>query len=262
MTTPDATAPDTAAGPRVLRPLAVVLGIFWSVLFFGIIDLTSYFDGPEWVPMSLLATGWGLMFTVMVAAPLLAAGIWPSLGDVAALQLVLGGLAIAVAAALSGTPAHLIVAAGVAGSAAAVAVPVRRPPTVPRPHLRDWWPGAWAAVGAWAWAGYAGMAVAATWRGLADDVTVGFQHWPVQAALPLALSLVAGLAAIHPAGWALPTTCVAVCAAWLGAVSVIRPEVLGSLGAVWGVAAAVWGVGLVVATWITAPRGGRQASVE
>ncbi|MFF2454351.1 hypothetical protein [Isoptericola sp. NPDC058082] len=263
MTSADETQPAAAARPPVLRPLAVVLGISWSVLFFGIIDLTSYFDGPEWVPMSLLATGWGLLFTVLVAVPLVAAGIWPRLGDVAALQLALVGLAIVVAAALSGTPGHLVVALGVLGSAAPLVVPGRRLPPVPRPRVRDWWPGAWAAVGAWAWTGYAGMAVAATWRGLPDDITLGLPHWPVQAALPLGLALVAGLAAVHPAGWVLPTTCVALSAVWLGVASLLRPDVLGSLGAAGGVAAVVWGAGLVVATWVTAPRAGApRTSVE
>jgi hypothetical protein len=60
------------------RAFAAVSALWWSVLFFGIIDLTVPFDqDPRFLDNFLLETGWGLLYTFLVAAPLLALALRP-----------------------------------------------------------------------------------------------------------------------------------------------------------------------------------------
>jgi hypothetical protein len=46
------------------------------------------------------------------------------------------------------------------------------------------------------------------------DDTWGLDHWPAQAALPLAVPLICALAAGHPPGWRLPAWSAGAAAAW------------------------------------------------
>lgn len=54
-----------------VRVLAAVLAIFWGYLFFGLIDLAVVFDRtPGFYESYLLETGWGILYSFLVAAPL------------------------------------------------------------------------------------------------------------------------------------------------------------------------------------------------
>jgi hypothetical protein len=65
-----------------------------------------------------------------------------------------------------------------------------------------------------------------------DDITAGLSHWPMQAALSLALLATAGLAAVRQTGWQVSAWTVAVGAGWMGVLSVAYPHHAGSFGLV------------------------------
>ena len=213
------------------RMLAGVLAVFWGFLFYGLIDLLAFAQGPDFHASLVLSTGWGLLFLVLVAGPLVAVAVRPGTRATAVGQVAVAGVAVAVAAALSGSPRHLLVAGALLATAAvltAVRPPTalrgRRPPGVRRgprpaggprrrPRLRlrlD--------------------AARTTGSGTLTDDTWGLDHWPVQAAFPLAVLGVAALAAARPAGWQLPTWTVAISAAWFGTVCWLEPDLVGSPG--------------------------------
>ena len=58
--------------------MAVAFAIFWGYIFYGLIDFMVVFDRtPGFCESYLLETGWGLLYTVMVAAPLVALAFRP-----------------------------------------------------------------------------------------------------------------------------------------------------------------------------------------
>ena len=70
----DAERADRALWPR-LGALAVAA--WWAVPFFGIIDLlvgiipSTFPDEYDWTPVVVVSTSWGLLFSVLVAMPLI-----------------------------------------------------------------------------------------------------------------------------------------------------------------------------------------------
>jgi hypothetical protein len=57
--------------------LAGLLAVFWGFLFYGLIDLLAFAQGPDFHASLLLSTGWGLLFLVLVAGPLVAVAVRP-----------------------------------------------------------------------------------------------------------------------------------------------------------------------------------------
>jgi hypothetical protein len=155
-----------------MRAVAVLFAVFWGFLFFGLIDLLVFLQGAEFMPSFHLETGWGLFFLIIVAAPLLAIALRPGAVLPAALQQVFAaGVTVAIGAALSGSPAHFIPAAGVAATALTVAA-VGRVRT-PLPNLRRWsWtPGALVVAAAGPCVAYARMSAKAAHRRLIIRLT-------------------------------------------------------------------------------------------
>jgi hypothetical protein len=102
--------------------MALLFAVFWGYLFFGVIDLFVFLQGPEFHESFHLETGWGLFFLVLVAAPLVAVAVAPDRVIPAAFQQVLlVAMAIAIGAALSASPRHLLPAVGLGATAVAVA---------------------------------------------------------------------------------------------------------------------------------------------
>lgn len=226
------------------RSLAVALAIFWGFFFYGLIDLLAFAQGPDFHQNLLLSTGWGLLFLFLVAAPLFAVATRPAAVTPAALGLVAAAaLAVTAGAAASGSAKHLVVAAGLAATAAVVAwsgggsrsawpwdwrpaaLPISLVVLAVPPGLAYWWDSA-----------------RATNTNLATDVTAGLDHWPIQAALPIALILGATVAAGHPQGWRLPSWCVGSATAWLAVLSFLEPGLPGSLGQAWAAITLLWAV--------------------
>jgi len=169
---------------------------------------------------------------------------------VALLQVTAVAVALAIGAGLAGSPRHLLPALGVVLTAALLSwLGGVQPPAPPSHPVR---------VSAVLIAAAVVPAAAYAWdmaRSTADpEETVGLDHYPVQAAFAIAVVLVAGLAAYaasaaDPMRW-LPGLTAAFSAVWIGALSVVWPHRLGSLGTGWGCAAVVWGAALLVAVGV------------
>ena len=189
-----------------LRVLAGLLGLFWGFSFYGLIDLLAFAQGEQFHAALVLSTGWGLLFLFLVAAPLVALAVRASAVSPSALaEVALVAAAVITAAVLSSSPRYLSVAAGLLVTVAVLALAARDRP--------------WDALEAWRWSALPGTLVliavapccAYAWTSarttgdaqITDD-TWGLDHWPAQAALPLAVLLISALAAGHPSGWRLP----------------------------------------------------------
>ena len=85
-----------------------------------------------------------------------------------------------------------------------------------------------------------------------EDITNGVSHYPMQAALGLAVVGVVGLAAVTRSR--LPAWTAAFSAVWLGVESIVYPDLAASLGATGGALTVVWGVLVVVAVEVARRR--------
>jgi len=227
--------------------LAGLLAVFWGLLFYGLIHLLAFAQGPDFHASLILSTGWGLLFLVLVAGPLGAVVARPGARATALGQVAVVGVAVAVAAALSGSARHLLVAGALLTTAAVLAA--LRPTTLDPGRATRPTSSAAALLVVLA-AGpacvYAWTAARTTGTGTLTDDTWSLDHWPVQAAFPLAVLGVAAFAAARPAGWRLPTWTVAVSAAWFGTACWLEPDLVGSPGRGWSTAVLVWSIAFVV----------------
>ena len=80
-----------------------------------------------------------------------------------------------------------------------------RSPAEPTPYSR-----AWRRLGLVPAAVYAAQMAANHRAGLIGDDTNGFEHWTVQAALPIALVLLVALSALKTDGWRIPAASAAI----------------------------------------------------
>ena len=87
---------------------------------------------------------------------------------------------------------------------------------------------------------YAAQMAANRRAGLIGDDTNGFEHWAVQAALPIALVLLVALSALKTDGWRVPAASAALGAAALGALGIADHGSRGDVATAWGVAALRW----------------------
>ncbi len=243
---PERPAPQRAAA--WLRVLAGLLAVFWGFLFYGLIDLLAFAQGPDFHAALVLSTGWGLLFLLLVTGPLVAVAVRPGTRATAASQVAVVGLAVGVAAALSGSARHLLVAGALLATAAVLAA-VRPPTGAPARATRRTprGPGLLVVLAAGPSCAYAWTAARTTGSGTLTDDTWGLDHWPVQAAFPLAVLGVAALAAARPAGWPLPTGAVATSAAWFGTLCWLEPDLVGSPGRGWATVVLAWSIAFVLA---------------
>jgi hypothetical protein len=245
---------------RAGRIVAALLAVFWGYLFYGLIDLLVFVQGPEFHASFHLETGWGLFFLFLVSAPLVAVAIAPRAVIPAALQQVLlSGVAAAVGAVLSASPPHLVVAAALGAAVLFVSrsLGFGGREVLRRPRRWAWGPGALVVAAAGPWFAY-GLATAEAARaGRHPDQTWGLNHWPIQSALAIGIVLAAALVATFPRGWVVPAWSVGVCAIWLGVVSWIYPGLDASLGRAWATAAVAWGLAFVTVTHVAYRARGR-----
>jgi hypothetical protein len=244
----------------MVRILAALLATFWGLAFYGLIDLLAFAQGAEFHATLLLSTGWGLLFLFLVATPLATLCVRPSAASAAALaEVALVGVAVILAAGAGGASRLLFVSAGLLVSVASLAAVARRryQPLVP-----GWrWsapPGALVILAIGPCCAYAWTAARTTGSTALTDDTWGLDHWPVQAALPLALLLISALAAGHPAGWRLPTWSAAAAAAWFAVVCWLEPGLVGSVSRPWAAITFAWATTFVATTHLTARARSRQ----
>src|SRR4051794_40526977 len=182
---PDGTVSGVHRSFLWVRVAAVILAVWWGLVFFGLIDLLAFLQGPEFHDSILLSTGWGLLFLFLVAGPLSVLALRPgSAASSASAQIGCVTVALVVAAFLGQSAGYLLAAGGVGVT------------VVPVPVLGAPWVGA--ALSTWRWsplpavmvalavvplAHYAWVSASNTGTGVVTDDTLGLDHWPAQAAL-------------------------------------------------------------------------------
>jgi hypothetical protein len=239
---------------RVLtRVLLVVCTLTWWVLpGMGVIDLTVTWD-PDW-PV-VLEAGWGVLFTVGVGLPFLVAAVRPRLARAALAQLYVVTLALAVGTIAGQEPQawwifalllielpllHLMARGSTLGarsldSALLVLAAIALAPALV----------------------YAWQMAADNRFGLYDsDITNGTDHYSVQAALGMALVLLPAVASLWPTTRRLLGTSTALMAAYLGLVSLSRPDADAGFASGWSIALMVWSAAVALAAWMPALRRG------
>ena len=206
----------------------------------------------------LLETGWGVLYFGLVGLSLAYVAVRVSLDSPIA-QVAVAGVAVALAAIAAATWLQLLPAAGLVGTAVVIGILSRAPsdtrpprrwrPT--RPDSRRRWAMlliALASLPAAALLAWDTIAGAREGRPPQDDITWGLNHWPMQAALTLALPLLAALASVELRGWRVTAYTTAAGAAWLGCLSVVYPAHAGSLGRAGGWVALVLATSFVAAS--------------
>lgn len=237
--------------PVVLaRVFAGVGAIWWGFFFFGLIDLmVPFVQETELYDAYLLETGWGLLYTGLVAVPLLALVVRPrSVGPAA--QLVAASAAVTVPALLVPEPVQLLPAAGLFMTTVVQQALARRAHQSDPADGGEWSPQRLRVIPYRSWA-LALAAAAAAVPSATDmiaaarsgrypvDITYGIDHWPTQASLALCIPAAAAVAALRPSGWRVPAWTAAVSAVWFGVLSLVYPEHAGSAGQAWGLACVI-----------------------
>jgi hypothetical protein len=230
------------------RVWTLLAALFWGVLFFGLVDLqVVVVQNDVFYLHYVLEVGWGLLYTVLVMAPLLFWAVRPRL-------VVLPRCVLAVGAAVLLTGiAFGAVGQGAAGLALLVSAAPGFWMMRGEVHLR-WSIGGLSAVvvgvGALGAAAYLVLLVAAVRSGRTDEDTWGLMHLPMQAALAVAVPACLATALLHaPAhGWRTGVVLPAVAAAGLGVTCAAYPDHLGSAGTAGGWAMVAWAVLVVVLT--------------
>ena len=223
------------------RVVAGLAAVFWGFLWFGVIDLLVVVEQDERFHQHyLLESGWGLLYLVVVAAPLVALAGRPGRADALA-QLVVATVAVLVGALWGGAWPQLWTGLGLGLTVTASAWLGRgRPVRWTRP---DALLSVLALVGLPVAVGYgAPLAREAIDVG---DITNGVNHYPMQASLALAVVGLVALAAVTRSR--LPAWSAGISALWLGIESVAYPDLPASLGTTGGVLTVAWGVLVVVA---------------
>ncbi|MCC5580280.1 hypothetical protein IMZ11_32130 [Microtetraspora sp. AC03309] len=224
-----------------LNPAARAAALGEVVVVGAVIGLTGVLSGrPEFLTVTA-ALG--------LCAGLLAAMLrgWTTTGRPRAWHLVLAAVPFAGAAtALVLGAAASAAWLGVVGAVVTLAVVLSRWGAVPDSRSRLPLVLATAAALPWTW--YAADMIGAASEGREPiDITMGLDHWPMQAAL--GITLIALAAWGHP----IPATTSGIASMGFGALAMAYPDHAASPGTIWGVAALVWG--LTVLSWGLLRRG-------
>ncbi len=228
--------------------VAALAAVFWGFLWFGLIDLLVVLEQDErFHEHYLFESGWGLLYLVVVAVPLVVLAMRP--GDPVALaQLVVATLAVLIGGLWGLAWPQLWNGLGLALTVGMLAWLGRaRPPTLRRPDR---------ALSVLAIIGLAPAVMygAPLARNTTDveDITNGVSHYPMQASLALAVVSLVALAAVTHSR--LPAWTAAFSACWLGIESVVYPDLKASLGATGGALTTVWGVLVAVSAEVARRR--------
>ncbi|RZU64219.1 hypothetical protein EV379_0513 [Microterricola gilva] len=205
-----------------LRVVALLLAAFWAMLGFGVIDLSLlFFPNPVFALVMPLEVSWGSFVTFFLVVPLATTAVRPAAFWGAAGLGVIAIVALAVGAALMAYPPVLWMIAAVIVTVAAVLLlgvgGTRRGriPAAPPLFGVHWLLLVLALAGPLLWVPYT-IHAAQSFGVLVDDVTMGIDHWPVQAAAGVAVMLASLTAALVPRLRRLAVVAVAFCAAMIG----------------------------------------------
>ena len=231
-----------ARGTLWLRVVAGFALLASLVVNFGVIDLiTAVAPSPEWEPVRMLEAGWGIVFGILLPIGF-AAQFRRGGGPVATVQQLVVVTASLALATLLTLKAHewLLVLFWAAMTAAIIALHPARSQVFALPRRADPVLAGTAALGLLPAAVYAAQMAANHRAGLIGDDTNGFEHWTVQAALPIALVLLVALSALKTDGWRIPAASAAISAALLGALAIADDGSLGDFATAWGIATLAW----------------------
>jgi hypothetical protein len=225
------------------RALAVVFALSWVILpGFGLIDLSVTWssDWPQ-----VLEAGWGLFFTVLVAAAFMLVAIQPPDSRAGVAQLSAATVCLAVSALASTEWRLFALALPLAVEAAVVGLLVR--PAWLRPRRGRSVPLlVLAAAGIVPWIVYALHMWSLDRQGTAaGDDTVGIDHYSVQGALALGLAVLPAAAGLRRELRPFVTICAGLAAAYLGLVSLCHQGAAGGFARIWSALAIAWGTALV-----------------
>ncbi|WP_404380518.1 hypothetical protein LL946_10840 [Knoellia locipacati] len=241
------------------RGFAMLAAAFWVIFFFGYVDLlVPILRQPGFDSSYLLETGWGAMFVFLVGAPVVSAAFAPE-RMAPQIEVALVGFAVGTIAVVVPEWRQLLPAAGLLLTSFVLALLSGHTGIGLRPRA------AMTAVGSGALNRvtllltvaasipltlYAADMVAGRREGRppTDDITIGLDHWPMQAALAVAIVLTTGLASTNISGWPVPSWTSAVTVMWMGGFSVGYPTHAGSFGTVGGWAAIGWACALAATT--------------
>lgn len=205
-----------------LRVVALLLAAFWSILGFGVIDLSLlFFPNPVFAAVMPLEVSWGAFVTFFLVVPLATTTVRPSAFWGAVGLGLIAVVALAAGAALTAYPPVLwMVAAGIGTIAAVLLLGLGAARRGRIPAAAPWFGVHWlllllALAGPLLWVPYT-VHAAQSFGVLVDDVTMGIDHWPVQAAAGLAVMLGSLAAALVPRLRRLAVVAVAFCAAMIG----------------------------------------------
>ena len=238
-----------ARGSRVAaRVVAAVAAVFWGFFWFGLIDLLVVVEQDErFHEHYLLESGWGLLYLVLVTVPLVVLAVRP--GDPTALaQVGVCAVAVLVGGVWAFAWPPLLNGLGLVATVTLLAWLGRGSVGTwrrPDPTLLL------LAVVALPAAVVYGHPLARNTTDL-EDITNGVSHYPMQAALGLAVVGLVGLAAVSRSR--LPAWTAAFSAVWLGVASMVYPDLAASLGATGGGLIVVWGVLVAVAVEVARRR--------
>jgi hypothetical protein len=231
------------------RVAAGAATVFWGFLWFGLIDLlVVVLQDEEFHHHYLLESGWGLLFLVLVAAPLGVLAVRP--GEPIALMQV-AVVAVAVLLGAVWRPAWPQLWNGLALAATAAVLAWLGPPRSERLSRADLWLSLLVVLGLPGAVAY-GAPLVGTPKGV-EDITNGVSHYPMQASLAYAVVGLVALAAVTRSR--LPAWTASFSALWLGVESVVYPALPASLGRTGGVLSVVWAGLVVLAVEVARRRG-------
>lgn len=237
-----------------LRVAAALLAALWAVLFFALVDLSIIFMWNDYfADVVPLEASWGAFLTFFMVVPLIVVAVRPRRYGEAVLLAGVTTVAIIIGAALAADPRPLWLAAAAAVSGAvvlALGVWGRNAGVVPTAvlNLRVTVPMAVLAVaGVPLWWPY--IAHAASAQGvLPGDMSLGIDHWPVQAAAGIAVMLAAFLAAVLVEVRVLAAIAAAMPASAIGVTMVASAGLpVATESALWSVFAVLWGTTVALA---------------
>jgi hypothetical protein len=236
-----------------LRVVASVLAAVWAVLFFGIIDLTILFMWNEWfVEVAPLEVSWGALMTFFMAVPLVVVAVRPSLLWSGVVMNLIAAISLSLSATFTAYPAVLWLAfAALATSGIIAGIGLwgaRRGAidmVVPRFGVH-WLLLILAVLGVPLWVPY--IAHAAQALGVRpSDITLVWDHWPVQAAAGIAVLIGAFAAALLPHTRGLAVVAVSFCAAAIGVSAASHFALaVATETTLWGILCVLWGTSVAL----------------
>lgn len=244
------------------RTVAACSAFAWAILFFGVIDLAVPIDEtPGFYESYLLETGWGVLYTFLVGVPLLSLAVAPRM-LLPLVEVAVVAVCLAVTAVAAGSWVQLVPAVLLSLNCFALVALTGRG----REHSRGALvPRLDPAVGVVAVALvppallFAGDMVLGYREGRPplDDDTWGIDHWPTQAALALAVAVLAVVAAggvrERWSGTAVSAGTVVLAVGWFGFWSATYPGHAGSAGGAGGTGLLLWAcVFTAVVAWRSA----------